>query len=77
MTRTPLEQYLAVTIQMLMARFDGRDEDPYTDKLDVIGDLLTEEDRQFLNEMSDWGTHYWCKACATTHLNDFKCSKQV
>jgi hypothetical protein len=60
-----------------MARLDGRDEDPYLDKLDATWDLLTEEDRQFLNEMGDWGTHYWCKACAAPHLNDFKCSKQV
>lgn len=70
---TNLEQYLAITIQMLMARFDGRDEDPYLDKLDKFHDLLTREDLDFINEMSDWGTHYWCKTCSAVHLNSHKC----
>lgn len=72
--RTSLEQYLAATIQMLMARLDGRDEDPYLDKLDKFHSLLTEEDRQFLDEMGqDWSTHYWCKDCQMTHLKSSKC----
>jgi hypothetical protein len=63
-------------MQMLMARSDSRDEDPYLDKLDELYKFLTEEDIKFLDEMGkDWGTHYWCKACSAAHLNDFKCAK--
>jgi hypothetical protein len=72
--RTPLEQYLATTIQMLMARSDGKDDASYLDKLDELYKLLAEEDVAFIEEMGkDWGTHYWCKACTATHLNSFKC----
>lgn len=61
---------------MLMARTDNRDEDPYLDKLDELDKLLTDEDRQFIDEMGkDWGTHYWCHACKIAHLNSFKCAE--
>ena len=74
--RTNLEQYLAVTVQMLMARDDGRDEDPYLDKLDNLHKLLTVEEIKFVNEMGqDWCTQYWCSACSTIHPKSFKCSK--
>lgn len=74
--RTPLEQYLSVGMQMLMARLDGRNEDPYLDKLDVLHGLLTSEDVEFLDKMGkDWATHYWCLTCSAAHLNSFKCTK--
>lgn len=49
--RTNLEQYLALTVQMLIAREEGRPEDPYLDELDRVGDFLTDEESAFLNEM--------------------------
>ena len=73
--RTNLERYQAITIQMLMARADGRNEDPYLDKLDELHKLLSEEEIKFINGMSDWGTHYWCPSCSMAHLNTFKCPK--
>lgn len=74
--RTPLEKYLAVTIQMLMARSDNKDDNPYLDKLDEIWKTLTAENIEFINEMGkDWGTHYWCTSCAVAHLNSFECPK--
>ncbi len=57
-SRTNLEQYLAITIQMLMAREDGRDDSPYLDRLDEFHNLLTRDDLEFINEMGkDWATH--------------------
>lgn len=74
--RTPLERYLAVTVQMLMARSDGRNEDPYTDKLDVIGELLSKEDQEFLEDMGkDWATHKWCETCQSIKPNQHECAK--
>lgn len=76
MARTSLEKYLAVTIQMLMARSDGKDDNSYLDKLDELHKLLTVEDIEFISEMGkDWGTHYWCMSCAAVHLNSYKCSR--
>lgn len=71
---TPLENYLAVTIQMLIARLDNRDEDPYLDKLDELWKALTTEDIEFVNEMGkDWSSHSWCTSCKAAHLKEFKC----
>lgn len=76
-TRTNLEQYLALTVQMLMARTDGRDEDPYLDKLDTFHDLLTTEEVDFLNEMGkDWATHKWCEKCQAIKPNQHECANE-
>lgn len=72
--RTNLEKYLATTVQMLMARIDGRDEDPYTDKLDVLGELLTDEEIEFIDKMGDdWATHKWCKVCESVQPKSHEC----
>lgn len=56
-SRTNLERYLAVSMQMLMARADRRNEDSYLDQLDKLHEPLTEDEKEFLKEMGkDWAT---------------------
>ena len=74
--RTTLEQYLGVTIQMLMAREDGRDDSAYLDKLDTFHNLLKKEEIEFLEELGkDWATHKWCETCQSIKPNKHECAK--
>lgn len=62
--RTNLEQYLATSMQMVMAREDGRDENSYLDKLDEIYERLTQDEKDFCSEMGDdWGRHHKGRGC--------------
>lgn len=45
--RTNLELYLAASIEMLLLRVDGGNEDAILDKLDELGDKLSPEEVEF------------------------------